>query len=128
MAESVEPVALPKKAPTLVAYRYIQKPRIVRLEVRPQPCDGKLSPTVQRGGERSNPHSGRATGDLKAPTLVGHQTRLEAIKASKVYRGWIGGYTNTKSTKNLSVYDLNWKRIGQFAVTVRFVEAARTTK
>ncbi|GAB1541390.1 hypothetical protein NUACC21_40610 [Scytonema sp. NUACC21] len=28
--------------------------------------------------------------------------------------GWIGGFTNTKTTKNVSIYDHNWSRIGQF--------------
>jgi len=42
---------------------------------------------------------------------------VEAEKAGVIYRGWIGGYTNTDKTKNLSVYDLNWKRIGQFSLS-----------
>ena len=41
----------------------------------------------------------------------------EATKAGVSYRGWIGGYTNASKTKNLSLYDANWKRIGQFAIS-----------
>jgi RRXRR protein len=40
---------------------------------------------------------------------------VKAEKAGKVYRGWIGGYTETEKTKNVSVYDHNWHRIGQFS-------------
>ncbi|MGL5875467.1 MAG: RRXRR domain-containing protein, partial [Xenococcaceae cyanobacterium] len=39
---------------------------------------------------------------------------VEAVKAGKAYKGYIGGYTNAK-TKAVSIYDVNWKRIGQFS-------------
>ncbi len=35
------------------------------------------------------------------------------FKGEKV-RGWIGGYTDTPKTKNISIYDHDWSRIGQF--------------
>ncbi len=38
-------------------------------------------------------------------------------EAGITYRGWIGGFTNTGKTKNLSIYDANWKRVGQFALS-----------
>ncbi len=41
---------------------------------------------------------------------------VQAQKAGKVYRGWIGGYTDTEKTKNVSIYDHNLPRIGQFSV------------
>ncbi len=34
-------------------------------------------------------------------------------KGEKIY-GWVGGFTNTNKTKNVSIYDHNWSRIGQF--------------
>lgn len=40
---------------------------------------------------------------------------VKAEKAGKISVGWIGGYTQTEKTKNVSVYDHNWKRIGQFS-------------
>jgi RRXRR protein len=40
---------------------------------------------------------------------------VKAEKAGKVYIGWIGGYTQTAKTKNVSVYDHNWCRVGQFS-------------
>jgi hypothetical protein len=40
---------------------------------------------------------------------------VQAEKAGQIYRGWIGGYTETAKSKNVSVYDYNWKRIGQFS-------------
>lgn len=39
---------------------------------------------------------------------------VEGVKAGKAYRGYIGGYTNSKTTA-VSIYDVNWKRIGQFS-------------
>ncbi len=41
--------------------------------------------------------------------------KVKAEKAGQIYIGWIGGYTNSGKTKNLSVYDINWRRIGQFS-------------
>ncbi|WP_365973542.1 hypothetical protein [Moorena sp. SIO4G3] len=35
---------------------------------------------------------------------------VEAVKAGKTYRGWVSGET----VKQVSVSDINWKRIGQF--------------
>jgi hypothetical protein len=40
---------------------------------------------------------------------------VEAIKAGKIYRGWIGGYSEVN--KVVSLYNNEWKRIGQFSVT-----------
>lgn len=31
-----------------------------------------------------------------------------------IVRGWVGGFTDTKKTKNISIYDHDWNRIGQF--------------
>ncbi len=39
---------------------------------------------------------------------------VEASQKSGVVRGWIGGFTDTAKTKNVSIYDHNWSRIGQF--------------
>ncbi|MEA5469674.1 RRXRR domain-containing protein [Spirulina sp. 06S082] len=40
---------------------------------------------------------------------------VEAVKGKKTYRGWIGGYS--EANKVVSLYDINWKRIGQFSVS-----------
>lgn len=40
---------------------------------------------------------------------------VQAEKAGKVYRGWIGGFSEVN--KVVSVYDHNWHRIGQFSVS-----------
>ena len=42
---------------------------------------------------------------------------VEAEKAGVTYRGWVGGYTNTDKSKKLSVYNLDWKRFGQFSLS-----------
>lgn len=40
---------------------------------------------------------------------------VSAEKAGISYKGWIGGFTETDKSKNVSVYDHNWHRIGQFS-------------
>ena len=39
---------------------------------------------------------------------------VEVSQKNGVVRGWIGGFTDTAKTKNVSVYDHNWSRLGQF--------------
>ncbi len=39
---------------------------------------------------------------------------VETSRKGQTIRGWIGGFTNSKSSQNVSIYDHNWKRIGQF--------------
>ncbi len=40
---------------------------------------------------------------------------VRAQKAGKVHIGYVSGFTDTEKTKNISVCDHTWKRIGQFA-------------
>ena len=40
---------------------------------------------------------------------------VQTYKKNENIRGWIGGFTNSGKTKNVSIYDHNWHRIGQFA-------------
>ena len=47
------------------------------------------------------------------PTKPSRAVRAE--KSGKVYIGYVGGFTDTQKTKNISVCDYTWKRIGQFA-------------
>ncbi len=39
---------------------------------------------------------------------------VKASKGSEVFVGYVGGFTCTDKTKNVSIYDYTWKRIGQF--------------
>ncbi len=39
---------------------------------------------------------------------------VQTNRKGEVIRGWIGGFTNSGKTKNISIYDHNWSRIGQF--------------
>jgi hypothetical protein len=34
-----------------------------------------------------------------------------------VITGWVGGYTYTDKSQKVSVYDVNWHRIGQYGLT-----------
>ena len=40
---------------------------------------------------------------------------VQSIRKGQIIRGWIGGFTNSGKTKNVSIYDHNWNRIGQFS-------------
>ena len=64
-----------------------------------------------------NPHTGgirKRKGGTITPFGFRAGDYVEAVKAGVIYRGWIGGYTNSKA-KAVSIYDVNWKRIGQFS-------------
>lgn len=39
---------------------------------------------------------------------------VKAQKSKEIYIGYIGGFTNTDKSKNVSICDYTWKRIGQF--------------
>lgn len=39
---------------------------------------------------------------------------VQSSRKGEVIRGWIGGYTDSGKSKNISIYDHNWSRIGQF--------------
>ncbi|MBW4573103.1 MAG: RRXRR domain-containing protein [Tolypothrix carrinoi HA7290-LM1] len=40
---------------------------------------------------------------------------VKVTRNKVVIYGWVGGFTNTGKTKNVSIYDHNWSRIGQFS-------------
>lgn len=40
---------------------------------------------------------------------------VQTTRKDIVIRGWIGGYTQSGKTKNVSIYDHSWSRIGQFS-------------
>ncbi len=42
---------------------------------------------------------------------------VQTTYKGKMISGWVGGFTNTNKTKNVSIYDHNWSRIGQFNPT-----------
>jgi RRXRR protein len=39
---------------------------------------------------------------------------VQTSRKGEIVKGWIGGFTNSGKTKNVSIYDHNWSRIGQF--------------
>jgi len=89
-------------------FRVIARPNIYRRQLHFENPDGnKPNPNQyrKRKGGTITPF-GLRSGDL-----------VKAEKAGKISIGWIGGYTQTEKTKNVSVYDINWHRIGQFTVS-----------
>ncbi|MBP0027084.1 RRXRR domain-containing protein [Roseofilum sp. Guam] len=62
----------------------------------------------EKGGVR------KRKGGTLTPFGIRYGDKVVAEKAGKTYSGWVGGFTDAKS-KNISIYDHNWKRIGQFS-------------
>ena len=89
-------------------FRVIARPNIYRRQLHFENPDSQkpnLNQYRKRKGGTVTPFNFRS-GDL-----------VRAEKAGKISIGWIGGYTQTEKTKNASVYDINWRRIGQFTVS-----------
>ncbi len=82
-------------------FRVIARPNLFRRQLH---FENKI-----KGGSRKR----------KGGTVIPYGLRsgdfVQAEKAGKIYQGWIGGYTETEKTKNVSVYDHNWHRLGQFS-------------
>ncbi len=91
---------------TSAPFKVLAKPNVYRRQLHfENPDSHKPNPNQyrKRKGGTITPFSFRS-GDF-----------VKAEKAGQIYRGWIGGYTETAKSKNLSIYDVNWKRIGQFS-------------
>lgn len=91
---------------TSAPFKVIAKPNIYRRQLHfENPDSHKPNPSQyrKRKGGTITPF-GLCSGDF-----------VQAEKAGQIYRGWIGGYTETAKSKNVSIYDVNWKRIGQFS-------------
>ncbi len=88
---------------TPAPFRVITRPDLYRRQLHFENPVGDMPNHRKRKGGTVTPFVFRS-GDL-----------VKAEKAGKFYKGWIGGYTKTEKTKNVSVYDHNWHRIGQFS-------------
>lgn len=64
---------------------------------------------TEKGGNR------KRKGGTITPFGFRSGDKVKAEKAEVIYVGWISGYTQTQKTKNVSVYDHNWRRLGQFS-------------
>ena len=91
---------------TSAPFKVIAKPNIYRRQLHfENPDSHKPNPNQYRKRKGGNiTPFGFRSGDF-----------VQAEKAQTLYRGWIGGYTETAKSKNVSIYDCNWKRIGQFS-------------
>jgi hypothetical protein len=68
-------------------------------------------------GSPNHPEHRKRKGGTITPFGFRSGDKVKAEKAGQFYLGWIGGYTNSAKTKNVSMYDINWHRIGQFSVS-----------
>ncbi len=88
---------------TSAPFRVIARPNVFRRQLHfENPVSDVVNYRKRKGGTLTP--FGFRSGDL-----------VKAEKAGKVYIGWVGGYTQTAKTKNISVYDHNWHRLGQFS-------------
>ncbi|MDJ0619500.1 MAG: RRXRR domain-containing protein [Calothrix sp. MO_192.B10] len=90
---------------TSAPFRVIARPNIFRRQLHFENPVKDIPGNRKRKGGTITPFGFRS-GDL-----------VKAKKAGKVYIGWVGGYTQTAKTKNVSVYDHNWHRLGQFSLS-----------
>ena len=83
-------------------FRVIAKPNLYRRQLHfENPKPGFPNNRKRKGGTITP--FGFRSGDL-----------VSAEKAGSVVTGWIGGFS--ESSKVVGVYDLNWKRLGQYKV------------
>jgi hypothetical protein len=66
-------------------------------------------------GSPSHPEHRKRKGGTVTPFGFRSGDKVKAEKAGQSYVGWIGGYV--KKQKKVSVYDINWHRLGQFSVS-----------
>jgi hypothetical protein len=88
---------------TSAPFRVIARPNLFRRQLHFENPVKHVPGNRKRKGGTITPFGFRS-GDL-----------VKAEKAGKFYLGWVGGYTQTAKTKNISVYDHNWHRVGQFS-------------
>ena len=63
---------------------------------------------AEKGGKR------KRKGGTVTPFGYRAGDKVQVVTKGTVITGWIGGYTQTSQSKKVSVYDHNWKRLGQF--------------
>lgn len=98
---------------TSAPFRIIARPNLYRRQLHFENPVSDAPNNRKRKGRTVTPF-GLRSGDL-----------VKGEKAGTVYQGWIGGYTQTEKTKNVSIYDHNWRRIGQFSPSTRRTIAAQ---
>jgi hypothetical protein len=86
---------------TSAPFRIISRPNLYRRQLHFE--------NPEKGGIR------KRKGGTVTPFGLRSGDKVRASKAGVAYVGWIGGYTQTQKTKKLSVYDHNWRRVGQFS-------------
>ena len=78
-----------------------------------------IPPNLRVSGEESWSARTRISRKRKGGTITPWGFRsgdlVEATKAGKTYQGWIGGYSEVNRV--VSLYNYDWKRIGQFLVS-----------
>lgn len=88
---------------TSAPFRVIARPNLFRRQMHfENPVNDALNNRKRKGGTVTP--FGFRSGD-----------KVRGEKAGLTYTGWIGGYTLSDKTKNVSIYDHNWKRLGQFS-------------
>lgn len=84
-------------------FRVITRPNLYRRQLHFE--------NPEKGGKR------KRKGGTITPFGFRSGDLVRAEKAGQPVLGWIGGFTDTEKTRNVSVYDHNWKRLGQYSLS-----------
>lgn len=84
-------------------FRVIARPNLFRRQLHFE--------NTEKGGTRKRKGGTVTPFGLRSGDLV------RAEKAGQIVLGWIGGFTNTAKSQKVSVYDHNWKRLGQYTLS-----------
>ena len=103
---------------TRCPFAVISRPQLYRRQLHfENPVKGSPSHPEQTLLTSLTQRSRKRKGGTITPFGFRSGDKVKAEKAGQSYIGWIGGYTNSVKTKNVSIYDINWHRIGQFSVS-----------
>jgi RRXRR protein len=98
---------------TASPFRVIARPNLYRRQLHFE--------NIEKGGTR------KRKGGTVTPFGFRSGDLVQAEKAGQTVLGWIGGFTNTAKTQKVSVYDHNWRRLGQYTPT-KVQRLQRSTK
>jgi hypothetical protein len=87
---------------TPAPFKVVSKPSLYRRQLHFE--------NTPKGGER------KRKGGTVTPFGYRSGDKVQVKTKGQTLLGWVGGYTDTGKSKKVSVYDVNWHRIGQFGL------------
>ncbi|WP_050857488.1 RRXRR domain-containing protein [Acaryochloris sp. CCMEE 5410] len=90
------------------------------VEVTPAPFKVITRPGYfRRALHFDNPSTGgirKRKGGTVTPFGYRAGDKVQVATKGQILTGWVGGFTDTEKSKKVSVYDVNWKRLGQYGL------------